>query len=134
MRKDSLATLTRLRAIETTQAQAELARTGAARQDAAARAEEAARRVHSESDTLSITYGTWLSAQLALRQRARAAEAAATAEEERARLALVEARRAERTVELLVEARQAEEKRLAMRREAAALDEIAAQRRRTGQR
>lgn len=129
VRRDSLATLARLHAIETTQAQADLARAGAARQDAAARAMEAERRVRAESaDSVPVTYGTWLSAQLAIRQQLRAVEASAAVREEEARTALVEARRAERSVERLVELRLAEERRLGLRREAAALEDAARRR------
>lgn len=130
MRRDSLATLTRLRSIGTAAAKADLARAAVARQDAAAKAEGEARLVLQESPELDMprTYGTWLVAQLARRQQARADEAEAAVREEQARLALVEARRAERVIELLAESRAAEARRRAGRREAALLDEAASRR------
>lgn len=129
VQRDALGTLTRLRAIETMQAQAELARSAAARRDAAEWAVGAAQRVLSESPgNVPVTYGSWLSHQLALRQEARAAEATAVQREESARLALVQARRAERIVEMLRAARDEASARVAQRREAVALDEAAARR------
>lgn len=130
MRRETLATLRKLRARETVEAQAELARTAEVRRQAAERALSVAQAVRAEAPgQVPVTYGTWLTAQLALRQQARAAEAVAVAGEERARTALIGARQAERVVELLQEARQAEQKRRAARRETAALDEAAARRR-----
>ena len=130
MRRDSLATLTRLRAIETTQAQAALSTAAAARRDAAQRALRAMHKVLAESPGgATVTYGTWLAHQLALRQQARAAEAACAQREEEARAALIETRRAERIVGMLRESRQEALDRNADRREAAALDEAAARNR-----
>jgi len=120
----------KVRAIGTAEAQGDVARRGAARREAADRATDAARRVVSEgTDGLPVTYGSWLTHQLALRQQLRAAEAEAAAQEDRARAALVEARRAERIVDRLAELRAQAERREARRREAAALDEAASRRR-----
>lgn len=127
MRDDGLAALVRLRAQQTRDAEFVVREAASVRQGATEVANRAAAAVRAEEpDGVPVTYGTWLAEQMAKRQEARAAEASAAAREHAARQALVEARRAERIIEILREARAEDADRRARRREAALLDDIAA--------
>jgi hypothetical protein len=131
MGKDNLGRLAAVRSLETRRAEVTL-------RDAATDHEAQARRAAEVSAALAVeapgnqpvTFGTWLTVQLACRQLVRATRAEAAAREEAALQDLVEARRAERMLEMLRDGRRQAAGRQALRREAATLTEIGARRRR----
>jgi hypothetical protein len=124
MPRDALSTLARLREIEVEAARRRLmaARDALARQQEAAAAAEAALRAESP-DGACPTYGAFLAAGLAVRHAHAAATARAEAALAAERDALAGARRAEKVLGLLRDRRAEAERRDALRRSQARLED-----------
>ncbi|CAH0271132.1 flagellar FliJ family protein [Roseomonas sp. CECT 9278] len=124
MPRDPLSTLARLRAIEVEAARRRLseARGALARQQDAAAAAEAALR-NEAPDATGATYGAFLARGLAVRHAQAAAVARAEAALEAERDALAGARRAEKVLDLLRDRRAQAERRDALRRDQARLED-----------
>jgi len=124
MPRDPLSTLARLRAIEVEAARRRLAeaRGALARQQDAAAAAEAVLRDETPDGT-GATYGAFLARGLAARHAHAAAVVRAEAALEAERDALAGARRAEKVLDLLRDRRAAAERRDALRREQARLED-----------
>ena len=128
---DPLATLARLRKLETDLARQRLAE-GMARVAAAeGRAREASGALESEQDAAGVPadYAAWVARGLAERDRAARALALTEARAAEARSGLVAARTAERALEVLRDHRAEAAARHAARRASALLDDFAARRR-----
>jgi len=129
MARDALATLARLRQIETEAARRRLGQ-AVGRAEVALLAEAAAgAALTAEATAPGADYAAWLPRGLAQRERAGLARRRAEAGMAEAAAALGEARAAERAVERLAAERDRERRRAAQRRAQAALDEAVARRR-----
>lgn len=126
MKRDPLATLEKLRRIETTTAQRRLAEARARLAAEQAAAEAVAAELREErADGAPFTYGAFLARLLAAKQAQAAATARAEAAIEAERDAVAQARGAEKVVGLLRERRAAAARKDAMRIGQNRLDEAA---------
>jgi uncharacterized tellurite resistance protein B-like protein len=132
MARDPLARLARLRRIETEAARRRLGQAAGRADDAKAREAAAGAALTEERAAHAGDYATWLPRGLAERDRAAVARRIAEAALAETRLALGEARAAERAVELLQEARAEAAACRAARRAQALLDEAGLRRRTRG--
>jgi len=128
MARNPLATLARLRRVETEAARRRLGQAVGRAEDAAQREAAASQAIILERELHPTGYAAWLPRGLASRDRAAVGRRIAEAGLEEARIALGGTRAAERAVEALRERRADEALRRLARRDQAKLDEAAARR------
>lgn len=132
MTRDPLASLARLRGLETAEAKRRLALLLGQEAAAAERHAAATAALPMEYAAGDAAWRTWLPRGLAARDRAALAQDQAVARRQEAQAALAACRAAERAVDLLRDRRAIEARRLALRQAQALLDEAAQRRRPAG--